>query len=336
MATVSCPCLPGTVVAYRNQERKTPMFRTLLVPLDGSDFAEQALPWALSIARRAGASLDLVRAHVMYAFKVPASSWVPFDPVMEDECRQEEQLYLDATSRWLSAVSRVPVSTSLVNGVETEGVLEWIEASKPDLVVMTTHGRGPLGRLLLGSTAAKVVRQTAAPVLLVRPRDRDRRCDLLPEPAPEQVLLPLDGSPLAEEALEPAAAVAQLFGAECTLLRVVEPSEAGGAGAAEQVRQAEAETYLARVAGRLREQGLRVQTRVAVADNAGVCILAEATALRSGLVALATHGRGGIARLVLGSVADKVVQAAGCPVLVYRPRAIVPAGSPSTASGAVT
>ena len=65
------------------------MFRTILVPLDGSPFAEHALPWALHLAGRAGASLELVRGHVLYALTQPAAAWAPFDPVAEADCKQE-------------------------------------------------------------------------------------------------------------------------------------------------------------------------------------------------------------------------------------------------------
>jgi nucleotide-binding universal stress UspA family protein len=87
------------------------MFRTVFVPLDGSPFAEQALPWALSIARRAGAALQLVRVHVLYFLKEPVRDWVPSQPDRDAAWKEQEQHYLDATARWLTAVSPVPVTT---------------------------------------------------------------------------------------------------------------------------------------------------------------------------------------------------------------------------------
>jgi len=120
--------------------------------------------------------------------------------------------------------------------------------------------------------------------------------------------------------LEPALDLARLMEARCSLLRVVEsrssPADRAPGGPPEE---AQAEAYLERVAGRVREQGLQVRTRVVVARHASDAILEEAEAQASNLIALATHGRGGFKRLLLGSVADKLVRGASSPVLVYRP-----------------
>jgi nucleotide-binding universal stress UspA family protein len=120
------------------------MFRTILVPLDGSPFAEQALPWALGIARRAGARLDLMRCHVLYALKDPGAAWLPYNPAEDAEGRRQEQRYLDATAGYLAAVSPVPMSTTVAQGLEADGILGRVRAAGADLVVMTTHARGPL------------------------------------------------------------------------------------------------------------------------------------------------------------------------------------------------
>jgi nucleotide-binding universal stress UspA family protein len=290
------------------------MFRNILVPLDGSSFAEQALPWALSLARRAGAGLDLVRVHVLYALQEPACGWLPYDPAEEAECKRREQLYLDATARWLAAVSRLPVTPALVFGLGAEPILD--RARRADLVVMTTHGRGPLGRFALGSVADEVVRRAGLPVLLLRPQNPAP--GLLPEPAPENILVPLDGSPLAEQALGPALDVAHLTEGRCTLLRVVGPEdgEEGGRG---PDGAGEAEVYLGSVAGRFREHGVPVRTRVVEAPSPAEAIREQARALGSDLIVLATHGRGGLRRLLLGSVADKVLRGGTTPVLVCPP-----------------
>ena len=134
---------------------------------------------------------------------------------------------------------------------------------------------------------------------------------LLLEPVVENILIPLDGSFLAEEALAPAADLARLLEAKCILLRIVAPS-----GASQETK---ARAYLARKAGDLRDQVLEVEERVVVARDAGAAVVEEARTLEGPLIALATHGRGGIQRMLLGSVADKVVRDAACPVLVYRP-----------------
>jgi nucleotide-binding universal stress UspA family protein len=291
------------------------VFRAILVPLDGSPFAEQALPYALAIARRARASLDLVHTHVSYALQEPAASWVPFDPAMEAQSRTDEQLYLAGTARWLAAVTPVPATTAVLPGplVDPTPILERARTSNADLIVMATHGRGPLGRFFLGSVSDQVVRQVEVPVLLIGPHEPRR--GLIPEPQLENVLVPLDGSALAEGVLGPAAELARLMEARCTLVRVIVPADV------QTPVEVEARAYLERVAGGLRRQGLLVQTHVALGRVPADAILERARALRCDLIALATHGLGGVRRMVLGSVADQVIRGSSYPVLVCRPRA---------------
>jgi nucleotide-binding universal stress UspA family protein len=295
------------------------MFRTVLVPLDGSPLAEQALPWALSIARRAGARLELVRGHALYALAEPAAAFAPYDPRSEAKCRQREQLYLDATARWLAGVRAVPTGTAVLGGVpgmHAEALLGRVRQTRPDLIVMTTHGRGRVGRFLLGSTADELVRRSEVPVLVLHPQEFAP--ELLPEPLVETVLVPLDGSPLAEQVLGQAADLARLLDAPLTLLRVEEPAPPSPAGG--KLGCGNGRTYLERLAGPLREQGLAVRTRIVASRHPAEAILEEARACSSALIALATHGRGGASRALLGSVADALVRGAPCPVLVHCPR----------------
>jgi nucleotide-binding universal stress UspA family protein len=300
------------------------MFSTILVPLDGSPFAEQALPWALSLARRSGARLDLMRVQVDYALKDPIPRGVPLDRALDEKCQQQEKLYLEGTAKWLATVAPVSTTAAVVPGRTADGILERIQARCPDLVVMTTHGRGPLGRAFLGSVADEVLRRALIPVLLIRPRDPDP--SLIPEPAAAKVLVSLDGSALAEQVLEPALELARLAEGGCTLLRVVEihsslpDSPPGSPGRPGEVHVEEARAYLEGIARRLRDRGVAVQTRVVVGRDVAETILAQARQQGSDVIALATHGRGGVQRLLFGSVADKVIRNTWIPVLVYRPR----------------
>ncbi len=213
-------------------------------------------------------------------------------------------------------------------------IKEHAQATGVDLIVMMTHGRGPLGRFWLGSTTDELVRETPAPILLIHPHDK--KTDLSHDVAVQQVLIPLDGAALAEQILGPAVDVARLMGAALTLLRVVKPvapiAMPLGSGSYETVAKQmlermnqlqdqikkEAHAYLEQVAGRLRGQGLTVQTQVAVEEQPGVGILQHAQPPID-MIALETHGRRGLARLFLGSVADKVIRGAHVPVLVHRP-----------------
>ena len=160
-------------------------------------------------------------------------------------------------------------------------------------------------------------------MLLVRPRDPAP--SIVPEPLLEHVLVPLDGSSLAERVLGPALDFVRLWQGHCTLLRVIEASPATTAGRPnrprppEQEQEAVAQAYLEKIAGRLREKGTAVQTRTVVAPHAAAAILDEAQKERCDFIALATHGWGGLRRMLLGSVTDKVVRGSSLPVLAYRP-----------------
>ena len=200
---------------------------------------------------------------------------------------------------------------------------------------MATHGRSPLGRFFLGSVTDEMMRHGNLPLLLVRPATDGP--PLEDEPDLSRVILALDGSSLAETVLEPAIALAGLMPeAEIVLVRAlpaVAEVEGPGEGPVhkeaqhildevramqEDVRR-EAEEYLAAVARKLEARGLRVRTHVVYEDRPAEAILHEAQDEHAGLIALETHGRGGLARLFRGSVADKVVRAAHVPVLVHRP-----------------
>jgi nucleotide-binding universal stress UspA family protein len=331
------------------------MFRSLLIPVDGSAFGEHALPWALSIARRTGASLKI--AHVA---QPPSAAYSEAALYIMDELRQEtlarDRAYLEGVVRRVKDAVSVPVEAVELEGDVAPALCEQIAQNQIDLVVLATHGRGPLGRFWLGSVADEMVRRAPAPLLLIRPDEG--RVDLARECSFHHVLIPLDGSEMAERILEPAVALGSLTKADYTFLRVIKPfilpapvPEAGTVGQQVQVLQEkiqeveermnqEASDYLEGVANRFRSKDLRVQTQVALSDRPASAVLhaAEHTEFHSpdelaarptsnvgqepqtvDLIALETHGRRGLSRLVLGSVADKVIRGAHIPVLVHRP-----------------
>lgn len=269
------------------------MFRNLLVPLDGSPFAEQALPWATGIARRSGGRIDLV--HVAGGLE-PASD------------SQEE--YLAETIARLRGLATT--CAVLVDGSPARALLDHIQAAKPGLVIMATHARGPLGRVLLGGITDELVRRAAAPVLLVHGSVPALEST---EPSVERILIALDGSRLAEKALEPGLALARLLGARCTLLRVLPGHQATSTIRPHDAEEEEAHRYLRFIASQARHAGVWIDFQVAYGSPART-ILEQARP--NELIALATHGRGGISRLLLGSVADQVIRGATQPVLVCR------------------
>jgi nucleotide-binding universal stress UspA family protein len=309
------------------------MLRSIVVPLDGSPLCEHALPAALALARRCGAELRLVQVHTPLT---PAygDGLSGLESTFDPETRRSEQANLERTVERVRTLTKVKVSSVLLDGAVVPELLS--AAQGADLVVMTTHGRGPLARFWLGSVADELVRQIPIPVLLLRPPEG--QADLTSDVSWRRVLVPLDGSPLAEQILEPAIALGTLLKAEYSLLRVIAPMVRGLSVTTDEVvgrvdetmlaqlrsfheaDRVAAHEYLDRVAKALRAQSLTVQTRVIVHELPAVAILDEARASRADIVALATHGRRGIRRLVLGSVADKVLRASPVPVLLHGPK----------------
>ena len=143
------------------------MLRGVLVPLDGSELAEQALSVGAALARRAGATLHLVSVHE----PVPLTAMPPDYPMpvmaLEAEARGDRVQYLDTVAAAVRASLPSPVVASVVTGSAASSLCEYMETHPVDVVVMTTHGRGGLRRLCLGSVAEKLVRGARVPVLVV-------------------------------------------------------------------------------------------------------------------------------------------------------------------------
>lgn len=302
------------------------MFRAILVPLDRSGAAEAAVAPALALAERAGAALHL-------ATVVPAlppfgfSGAEPEGSVRWFESEGSRALgYLrDLEERIRTAAPSVEVHGHVLRGAPVPTLHAWILETGIDQVVLTPRGRSRAGRGWLGSVADGLVRAVPAPVLLWRPGeatgfDPARRAEL------RRILVPLDGSELAEAILPWVDRLAALFEAPLSLLAVavdapflVEadlpiPAEVEAEREAELAR---AEDYVQRVAEGLRTSGRTVEARATRAPEAAEAILAERARLGADLIALSTHGRGGVVRMVLGSVADKLIRAGEAHVFAH-------------------
>jgi nucleotide-binding universal stress UspA family protein len=313
------------------------MFHSILTPLDGSPFGEHALPLAVAICRRSGATLRLLHVQqplaAVYGETPLFREDATLEPVVRARQRQGGMSYLNDVASRLPALPAGRIGRIVAEGEVGAAIAEQAKQFATDLVVMTTHARGPLGRFWLGSVADALVRAVAAPVLLVPGGEEPH--------APARVgriLVPLDGSPLAQQMVAPAADLAAAMGAEVLLLRVVAPIlvpsffvEGGvGMGLIDELERLDEEEkrwcriagkYLDHVAATLAERGLKVSTRVVLHAQPAEAIREEAGREGIDLIALATHGRSGLSRLILGSVADRVVRGGGRPVLVQRPRA---------------
>jgi nucleotide-binding universal stress UspA family protein len=246
---------------------------------------------------------------------------------IDQAARRDARDYLEGITSRLKAEGFREVTRALVFGDPGPAITTHCKEWGADLVVMSTHGHGAMARAWLGSVADHVVRSVDVPVLLLRPGKK-----VPPGAIPQggEILVPLDGTALGEAALGPAAEFAKLLSAKLSLVQVVTPATLGvGApipltgGHVERLMVAwteQARVYLERTAARLEASGLRVPTEVVVGPSLAGTVLDLAARKGVRMVALATHGRGGVRRLLLGSVADKVARGADCPVLVCRPK----------------
>ena len=325
---------PGTAVGPR-------ALRGVLVPLDGSQLAEQALSVGVARARRTGATLHLVSVHE----PVPLAAMPPDYPMpvqdMEAEATEERLHYLESVAAWTRTSLPTPVVASVVTGHPAAGLCEYVRTHPVDLVVMTTHGRGGLGRLWLGSVADRMLRHVASPVLLLPSEESLQPTEF------RHVLVALDG-----EIEEPVLDAAELLGCDdnrvrFTLTRVVEPAVPVLTSLAARPahlppdwnakREVEARDYLTRLADRLGTRGWDVSWHLLVGRGVAARVLELADAIGADAIVVGTHGARGLERLLLGSVAGEIVHGATVPVLVVpatsaaeRPRAPVP--SPSSAN----
>jgi nucleotide-binding universal stress UspA family protein len=299
---------------------------SVLVPLDGSAFSEQALPLAADLARARRAPLHLVHVHTP-VFGVGVPDAYPVGEADTDaDARGREEAHLDGLAEQMRESAGVVTHATVLDGAVVEGLNGYAVETDAGLVVMTTHGRGGMGRAWLGSVADGLLRNSHRPLLLLRPAEG--------EPPPvrlEQIghiLVPLDGSRLAEAVLPEAVALARHASARMTLVRIVPPvalPDAGAFGGAAtdpavlEAQRSEAARYLEEVARRFAGEGIGMGTSASVSWSAAAGVLDTAKEVDADLIAMATHGRGGWQRVALGSVADKVVRGGRTPVLVLRP-----------------
>ncbi|MCC6244552.1 MAG: universal stress protein [Gemmatimonadaceae bacterium] len=301
------------------------MYTTLLVPIDGSDFSARALPVAIELARRTRAVLHLALVHDPSAFIpfVPGEVAVPvYDAENLRTQRDADRAALDAKVAEVNA-SGVRCVGALLEGTVIEALIEYGQQVASELTLMTTHGRGGFARLRLGSVATAYLTRATTPVLLVHGAGTES-VDTPPALPTGVLLCPLDGSPFSEKMLPHAAAFADACGMTMQLLSVTTPHAVGLAPFATEALLADPavmdqeehdrEGYLQRIAATC-PAGTTVKS---ITDMSVSDAIVDA-ANDAGAIAMATHGRSGIARFVFGSVADHVVRHVTVPTLVYRP-----------------
>ena len=296
------------------------MYEKILVPLDGSELAEVALPYAEELAGRLGSQISL-----LYVSESP-----------EDHYQRMHQFYIEKTAettkegagRYIEKPEgkAIKVESRILVGNAAEEIVEY--ASKEDicLIVMATHGRSGISRWALGSVADKVVRSTERPVGLIRAKGA--RPDVREKGILNKVLVPLDGSKEGEAVMPYIEELSSRFKAEIVLLQVLSTSYQAIASEGygyvtytdKQIEsdKASARDYLEKAGARLKQKSVTVKSEVRLGIAAEE-IIKLADEMYADVVAISTHGRSGIGRWAFGSVADRVLHEGNTPLLLVRP-----------------
>ncbi len=327
------------------------MFERILVPLDGSPRAEQALPVATRIARASGGSVILLQ---VVSPPIDYGGGLTQTPLMTEQVIETELAmalgYLDRVARSKDhgrELAEIETMTEVKFGLPAQDILATAESWSVDLIVMCSHGRTGFTRWVLGSVAQKIAHHCPVPVFVLR------EGKLLPLESPPDAarhltaLVPLDGSALAEAALIPAANLVAALAAPARgalhLTQVVKQlSTTADAGFITQLNEEtveRAKAYLMsvkeRLQPRLKDCKLTITWSVALDADAADAIIGTAEQReqqegsdshdKSGsygcdLIAMSTHGRGGLERWVMGSVMERVLGATKLPMLIVRPQ----------------
>jgi nucleotide-binding universal stress UspA family protein len=301
------------------------MAARILVPLDGSSLAEQALPCAVTLARGLPSELVLLRA-----------IWIPPDILeMLDEStvelnaivvqlKAEANGYLDPLVEQLREAG-LNARFVVRRGPAAETILDYASQVNVDQIVMATHGYSGIKHWTHGSVAERVLQAARMPLLLVRVSEQDLASDWQQPARCRRILVPLDGSSVAEQILPTVTTVAEAMRGELTLFQVPIAHVSGWMTGEWYVpirgvldtAEEDTHAYLDAVADRLRTRELDVSTATSMGSVAN-CIVEYAEANHVDLIAMCTHGRTGLVRWTLGSVADRVLRAGGTPILLVR------------------
>jgi nucleotide-binding universal stress UspA family protein len=298
------------------------MFTKILIPLDGSITAEAALPYARVLGESLQSPLELLAVVDISAAtaRVVGNKARYLSALIEEGERSNEKYLSQIAAKLGSVESRCLVA----RGQPAEVIVQHAATDKNILIAMAGHGRTGLSRWLLGSIAEKVLRSAKNPLLLVRARDGAREHSQV---SLKSIIVPLDGSTLAESVLPGATTFAECFNLELVLFRAYELPASAYYGKEDHLPdyenmkknvRAAAEQYLAAKVAVLKTRGL-TRVRTALSEGPGAKeIIRYARDHADSMVAICTHGRSGVKRWLIGSVTEKVVRHSENPVLVIR------------------
>jgi nucleotide-binding universal stress UspA family protein len=315
------------------------MYETIMVPTDGSGFDREAIRVALRIAERTDAKVRLVRVLATGSFfGVAAASEgtaIAAEVVRSERDRALSELYsLAAECR---ATSKADITVDLHAGPVADVLQGYARRNDIDLIVISTHGRSGISRLSLGSVTDSLIRHTTIPVLVVKPPASYLNPQV--SRAFKRIVVPLDGSTLAEQILPRVVALAKVEEAEITLLNILVPQSYSQKEIVDPTLPwwdkdiSVAQAYLFRIAGKLRRNGVTVTTDIVIGENIASAIGDFASREKADLIAIATHGRGGLARMLRGSVADAIMHSGRMSMLVFRPEMVGEKKAPSSTDG---
>lgn len=296
------------------------LYRKILLPIDGSAEAERVLVYLPQLAIPGETTLVLVNVVESFRYAMAASRHTP--PDFLEHLRSGAEAYITEQRNALQSAG-YRVEAYVVEGDAAGSILQVAATAQADLIGMTTHGRSGFVAWALGSVAERVISEADLPVFLVR------RSSLPTGDNFRHILMPLDGSPLAEQALPQASALAQASQAKLLLLQVAQTFDEGnrrilfrGEAEAENTLaqwRADAQAYLERLAQQMRAEGIDCAYRVLAGDVAQA-IVEAAQEEKADLLVMSTHGRSGLQRWVYGSVSGKVLRSLACPLLLIRRR----------------
>ena len=299
------------------------MYNKILIPLDGSKTAEKVLPYARYLAGKFKIPVELLAAIDIaeMATHMAAEKARFLDTMIEDGVRNSTA-YLRLIANTFPGID---VTCTVDRARAEDAIIEKAAADQGLLITMATHGRSGLNRFLLGSVAEKVLRGSVNPLLLVRAADE---ASPAAEVAFKKVIVPLDGSALAESVLPMVAETAKKLDLEVVLFRAYHipyNAYAGDDGYSAvnyddliaSVRD-EANEYLEKKVAEVKKLGVEKVSSASKEGFAGDEIIAMARKTPDGLIAMCSHGRSGVRRWVLGSVTETVVRHTSDPVLVLR------------------
>ncbi|MBE2224603.1 MAG: universal stress protein [Anaerolineae bacterium] len=284
------------------------IYKNILVPLDGSELAERVVPAAVSLAEAMAGSVTLL---TVVAKKPGADVNLVAKAIQTGQF--EADLYLRSVrKRFLPSL--VGIETAVVTGKPDKAIIEYAREHAIDLIIMSTHGRSGITRWSFGRTADKVLRRSPCPTVILRSEH------VIKPDQFKRILLPLDGSRLAERVLEPAMEMVKAIGVELFLLQVVEKGSFYGFGHDEAHVDEEVDaaiTYLAELRERAIPPEVTVHTHAAVGSAADV-IVDYAAEQAIDLILVSSRGNSGFDSWMFGSVAEKVMKGAPCAILVIR------------------